>query len=360
MKKTALSLILLAMLAVLLWCFWPASTTVEPKPITPAIEPKPAAPEKHRQATVAVVHTLDELRNQPPVKLPDGVTIRLGISDLEPYISGGILLYCLATGVEPPMEETKNRWRLGPVAYEVTYPNVKFLKENFFASGVQWKEKGEVLFCTTVHTPDPGDCRIDFVSLAGELLRTATITARQRDPHPWQPAGLLLEDKQWTLFNDPNPGAALPSANGLVGTSNPKKLPHLPLGDTAAQTGDFKIALEGTKLCLTFDRPVVYTPDFPLLCRWWVNDKPVIPPVLTEYPGRSITGKVIESKKVVVNLRADGKKLGAKPGDTIGLQLLYTATGWDYTGHHALILGHGWGKHDPLLSNRIEFKYEKK
>jgi hypothetical protein len=327
----------------------------------------PTTPEKQEKPTVAVVHILEELRKQPLIKLPNGVTIKLGISDNQSYIGGGILLYCLATGAEPPLEETENRWRLGPIAYEVTHPwetgKAKKLRAGYYASAGGWAKKGEVLFCALVQTPDPGDYRIHHVTLDGRSLAFATITAKKQDPHPWQPAGLLWENKQWTLFNDPNPGAALPGLVGLSGKSNPEKLPHLPLGNNVVETGDFNIALDGTNLFLTFAHPVVYTPEFPLLCRWWVNGKPIVPPVLTETPGREITGLVQRAKKILVKLRVDGEKLGAKPGDIIGLQILYTSTGWRYAsppGFADVTLGHPYAKPGFMLSNRINFKYEGK
>ena len=344
MMKIAAFLLLFPLFSLSLWGCKQVQTVASEKP------------------SVLVVRSISELRNQPPVILPDGVTVRLGIGGSESYIGGRQLLYCLATGLKGPVSETGRHLRLGPVAYEVTNPwevrKIRELGEAIMCAG--WGGKREVLFCVIVQTPSPGDYRIRFLSLDDKPLGFATITAKKPDPHPWQPVGCRWEQEQCILVNDSNPGAALPSIHGLGGTPDPVILPRLPLSNDVAQTGDFNIALKGTTLTLTFDTPVSCRPDINLLCRWWVNDKPIAPPILSEPPSRCIEDRGRQTDKMVVKIEVDGERLGAKPGDTVGLQLLLVPD-WEYVcppGHgqlHALMEAV-----DLRVSNRINFTYKRK
>lgn len=121
------------------------------------------------------------------------------------------------------------------------------------------------------------------------------------------------------------------------------------------------MALKGITLTLTFAAPVFCRPDINLLCKWWVNDKPVVPPILSHPPYRNITGLTAQKEEMLVKIEVGGERLGAKPGDIIGLQLLLVPD-WVYVCppghgelHHASM-----GAIDLRVSNRINFTYEQK
>lgn len=183
MIKIAAFSLLLSLFSLSLWSCKQVQTVASEKP------------------SVLVVRSISELRNQTPINLPDGVTVRLGIGGSESYIGGGQLLYCLATGMKGSVSETGSGLRLGPVAYEVRTPwevkEIKELKERYKVIwGAEWGGKGEVLFCALVQTPSPGDYKIRFLSLDDKPVGFATVTAKEPDPHPWQPVGCKWEQEQ--------------------------------------------------------------------------------------------------------------------------------------------------------------------
>src|SRR5205085_7003903 len=60
------------------------------------------------------------------------------------------------------------------------------------------------------------------------------------------------------------------------------------------------------------------------LARWWVNDKPVL--LHAEYPERERA--TFTGTETSFRLEVDADALGARPGDTIGFQILCCPAGW--------------------------------
>jgi len=368
MKKIGLTIILLAIIGACLWYFWPNCADVQPErkiPVTEQKSTRDTIPPKTSIPVISIVRSLEALRKQPRIELPNDVTIRLGVAGSESYVYGGQLLYCLATGMEGSLEEDKGRRRLGPIAYEVINPwETEELEHLASACNVlsNCKKKDELLFFTLVQTPKTGEYRIRFLSLSGELLGTATVTANEIDPHPWQPFEYRGELEEYTLLNAPNPGIAVPSPDGIQPIVSPIGLPRLPLGPEVIETGNFIFSIKGNTLSLSFDMEVWCAhPDEKLLCRWWVNGNPVIPSVISPQCLGRINGMCQARKKIVTRLEINGKNLGAKSDDIIGLQLMYTPCGWEYISENRLVSGlrATKGADNFLVSNRIDFKHEK-
>ncbi len=324
----------------------------------------PAVPCVQKPLTVEVVRLISELRGKPPFLLPEGGCIRLGISGIESYIGASQLLYCLAQGVTLPDLGELSFDVLGPVVYEVIGPveTRKESKKLYYFCPAEWC-KGEVLFCALVTTPSTGEYKIRFSTPDNSPVASATITASRPDPHPWQPIAPQTQTGCYYVTYHPEDAAALPSFSGAIGVRNPNKLPRLVLGEDVSETSDLKIAVDETTLRLSFDKPVHERLDWRLLCRWWVNGRPVVPSgTFQQELGIGHDGKAGELSRIGADIRVDSDKLGAKVGDIIGLQVMYAPHGWEYTDGVAtyeffIPLA---TPVNPMVSNVVQFTYEQK
>ncbi len=100
-------------------------------------------------------------------------------------------------------------------------------------------------------------------------------------------------------------------------------------------------------------------PDYHFLARWWVNGKPFVPKqsdTLWEFSGY---GRVSEEKELRLEFEFRPERLGAKPGDKIGLQLLHCESQWAWCGLEKIGASRTHGE-NVRVSNRIEFDVPKK
>ena len=96
----------------------------------------------------------------------------------------------------------------------------------------------------------------------------------------------------------------------------------------AQSHGGFSIRLDASDI-------VIHTPSFfaavdveqYFLARWWVNGKPVAPNKDAVTPAASPNGGVPAHRDARLRLKFDPVALGAKRGDTVGLQLLFCPDG---------------------------------
>jgi C-terminal peptidase prc len=72
---------------------------------------------------------------------------------------------------------------------------------------------------------------------------------------------------------------------------------------------------------------ILARPDWHFVARWWVNDKPYIPAQLDNFSDAN--GQVTIGRRLLLHLDFDPRRIGAAPGDTIDLQLLYCKNGWE-------------------------------
>jgi hypothetical protein len=92
------------------------------------------------------------------------------------------------------------------------------------------------------------------------------------------------------------------------------------------------------------------------LARWWVNGEPFVSAGPDELFGGSKQVEDARGNSVPMKVCLDLQKLGAKPGDTIGVQLLYCPSGFqhlEYENERASRLDNEPAA--PIASNKIEF-----
>jgi hypothetical protein len=139
-----------------------------------------------------------------------------------------------------------------------------------------------------------------------------------------------------------------------------KRLENEPLPRLVPERVDdtLRVGVEGLVLSIESDTDIhTYRPDWHFLARWWVNGKPFLPSQLTVFPGDE-NGMVRRGKRLRVGLDLDARRLGAKSGDRIGLQLLYCPHGWSWVTSGARLLRALPAREEfagvSRLSNRVE------
>jgi hypothetical protein len=320
-----------------------------PTPKTPA--PKP----------IAVVKTWKELEAQPAIDLGDGVKVRLGLEAKSAPRWSGVFLYCLTEGFDPP-----STWKndpLGPVYVAYTFQDEKEKKSGAKGGGSVEHLKGcRLLFARGLDVARVGVHRIQVRDKKGQVLATATLEGTNEFFHPWMPWSYL---ETFALFPKAEParGIALPSCGGLnplvILKEDKKDLPlpeRLPTLMPQAPRPGFKIALDGEALVIKSGaRFIVGRPHARFLVRWWVNEKPFVPKQLEKFWDEMYHELLREEKELRLPLRFDPQPVGAKEGDRIALQLLYSDEGWHVAGSRP----GGWSS-VIWMSNRVEFVAGKK
>lgn len=110
--------------------------------------------------------------------------------------------------------------------------------------------------------------------------------------------------------------------------------------------------------------------DWCLMCRWWVNDKPVEAPVLEKLPpaDNEAIEKLVETLRQTAEITLHAtlpSGLNARAGDKVRLQVLYCPAGMvvgiDEFGRQKRchLIDGGWPDFGPMLSNVLEFEVTK-
>lgn len=97
--------------------------------------------------------------------------------------------------------------------------------------------------------------------------------------------------------------------------------------------------------------------DWRFLVRWWVNSQPYVPRPLAAAEFRR-SGDHLLSYGLRFHVDLDPARIGARSGDRVGVQLLYSASGWTPMGRpddrlRGAALESAFDS--SLLSNRVEF-----
>ena len=99
-----------------------------------------------------------------------------------------------------------------------------------------------------------------------------------------------------------------------------------------------------------------------IFLRWWVNDTPFVPKQTDELWVFDGYGLVSEDTELRLEFEFHPERLGAKPGDKIGLQLMHAEAEWAWCA--GSFLGKGTGGRGGIMgvrvSNRIDFVVPKK
>jgi hypothetical protein len=335
-----------------------ANATTQGEPgmlhLIPAVALALCLPAGGTPARVPVVKTWKQLQSLPPIDLGGGVKVRLGLeADKAPRWSG-VLLYCLTEGYRPP-EADEGPVPLGPLHVRISVGDVHYAEGTMrWGNRVLDRQEGSHLYVRSLPVVRVGVYRVRVSDRKGRTLAEATLEGTADPFHPWMP---------WSFYglggpDGPDAGIALPAWDniGPVGFVRPGKVKagDLPTLLPASPKAGFRIALDGDELVLRSEEPFVVThPHYRLLARWWVNGRPFVPEQLTEFPGKVARGPQSKKKELRVPLDFDKRRLGAKAGDKVGLQILYCPDWWDWclvgmSGGHA-------GTDVPWMSNRIDF-----
>jgi acetyl esterase/lipase len=320
-----------------------------------ALSPRQESP----PARIAVVKTWKDLQSQAPIELGDGVKVRLGLSaDRSPQWSS-VLLYCLTEGYTPASRG------IGPEPLGPVHATFTFGKWETRPGLVRWgagKEKdwpkASYLFIRVLPVDQVGVYKVRVNHPKGHRLAETTLEGTNDAFHPWVPWFFLNRDSD-SADARPIEGIALPSRFRLVpiASAGPGKTPSgdLPALFPSAPTPGFRISVQDDDVLIRAETEFTTShPDYHLLTRWWVNDKPFVPRQIKEswvYPGY---GLVHEGKELRVPLHFSPARLRAKPGDKIGLQLLYCPGEWEWCNRMGLVKGLVFPD-APWLSNRTDF-----
>ncbi len=316
---------------------------------------------QNNPAPIAVVRSWEELQKQPPIDLGGGVTIRLGLeADKLPQWSGG-LLYCLAEGYTPPMSG-QSKLPFGPVHAVFSFEKGEgYVGEIGWTTSEKWP-KGTYLYVHALPIDRVGNYQVRVIDHDGEVLARASVLATSDFFHPWMPwlEGIDSPKTPWE-------GIALPNVRRLYPTATippgKPKMGSLPTLLPTKETPKLSLSLEGNEFIIRAESDFTTSrPDYHFLARWWVNDKPYVPKQGKKLEALGY-GLVLADKELRLKVEFLPDRLGAKPGDKIGLQLLHSECEWSWCSGTSL--GGGGRASRPQgenlrISNRIDFVVPKK
>jgi hypothetical protein len=350
--------------------------------------------------SIPVVKTWADLLGQRPIDLGGGAKLRLGTSALECPRWSGVLVYALTEGFDDSAAYATNRDRLGPVWVSVSVDGLSLdAREKYQAAqsrraALLLREKAphsrRLLFTRLALVDRAGKYRITVRGEDGKPLAAAVVTGTDRRAapyHPWTPLLLVAPVEYAPISADSfeervvrpavvtklDVGMALPVIWSDVGLDAPRddaaaKAP-LP-GIIPEGARQLRLTLDGKTLLLRMDLgkdQETWGPDWHLLARWWVNGKPCLPAPADELPPSRAGAEARPDGDLLVQLRMDARKFGARSGDKVELQLLYCPNGWALVRNpQAALAAHG--QNNPLfgvmrpeqpgfavLTNRVSF-----
>jgi hypothetical protein len=283
-----------------------------------------------------VVSTLEELERQREVVI-DGVPMKLGVETLTPALEGALLVYALWTG---PGDVEELRFHGEPFSTP-TLPIHRTVSSE------------RHLWVRSLGVVHEGEKLQEIVDREGQVRARFRTTASAPRFHAFFPLAPLDKDGDYTLAE----GGAVPHVEGEVAVS--ADLPRFPASD-ASHT--LRLTHEGETFTLSLGRnvpcPEAGVPNNALLCRLWVNDVPLQPPLwkdLNPLRGPDLGGPAVSVslEHLVFRLRLDAGKLGVHPGDRIGVQC-YFGGGWRprEAANSTHASSYEWNL--ALLSNRVE------
>lgn len=313
-------------------------------------------------ARIPAVKTWEELQALPPIDLGDGVKIRLGLeADRVPQWSGA-LLYCLAEGYAPPSSGS-GQPPFGPVHADFVFEN-----EQEAAEVMRWGNNGEslkgtYLYVRALPVARVGTYHVTVTDRQGKVLATAPVHGTKDFFHPWMPwlQGLYQPVTPWVGIALPNLDCLGPAGFIEPGKARKGKLPALLPSDEKPK---LTIKIEGKEIVIRAESEFTTSrPDYHFLARWRVNDKPFVPLQTDKLWVFNGYGRVSEDKELRLEFAFRPERLGARPGDKIGLQLMHSEGEWAWCAGSSLAKGgdssrkHG---ENVSVSNRIEFEVPKR
>jgi hypothetical protein len=326
----------------------------------------PCAWAEDKPAPIPVVKNWEELQKQPAIDLGNGVKIRLGLeADKIPQWSGG-LLYCLVENYTP--EPSGDDYWLGPVQAKITFEKeVEMRLTEKLLKVPTDSRKGSYLYVRALPIDRVGTYYAKVTDHDGKVLAEATVKGTNDSFHPWMP---------WLEYE----GAVTPWQNGIALPQRSDVLPVKFLDPDKPEKGNLptffpddckpalNIKLEGKNIIIHAETNFTTTQlEHQFLARWWVNGKPFVPKQTDQSLLCKYGGRVEADKEAHVKFDFRPERLGAKPGDKVSLQLMYSDNDWIWFSHEHIsrtVEGQlrkkfrNYGE-SIRVSNRIEFEVPK-
>lgn len=301
--------------------------------------------------SIPAVRTWGELERRPTIDIGGGATIRLGMESKSCPAGSGVLVYCLAEGLPSSLRTSSNQ--LGPVRVRVSGDDtLTSLHKGVEDYGLEQGADGQTprFFLKVIEVPHVGRLTIEVLSHKGEVLATSRIRGTDEPLHPWIPWNRAMETMETGALAS---GRALPNWDGVRGMVKPSD-GHLPRLFPAEVDPDLTIEKVGMSLRVTLRREVDRSWKL-YLSRWWVNGRAFQPESVSF---DEIWEGMHDRQQVrTLALPFNAESLGARRGETIGLQLLYCPRGWSQQGPEREQPYSLWDDDEafPHVSNKIEF-----
>jgi hypothetical protein len=333
-----------------------------------------------RDDTVAALPTVQRWRDLlavTPIKLDDAVRIRIGIESKNCPVAQGRLLYVLTDGFQPP-----TTWngidRVGPV--RVQYGPSGQARSNVQALATRAATDagtgGRLLFACPIPMPSENSVAIRVFTLDDRIIAKGTLRPTESKAHGWMPLARVQvaaerPDKHIPRLALYTNGQALPhwdpmlplvfdgDADGQrITRSEDDRLPTLvpTYVDSGWNVTTYCTDMGQRRLVISSQEEFITArPDWHLLGRWWVNGEPYLPkPLETTFSDQN--GMVRRGRCLEIQLDFDRKRIGAKPGDRIELQLMYLEHGWRWIADFEMLqASHGRLLQLPVLLNKVQW-----
>ena len=303
---------------------------------------------------IPVVRTYADLLAQDPIVLADGTKVWLGKEAASCAVGSGVLVYVLEESASTQILSRSFADQVGPIRIRTRRGGERSTE----ASKQLGESRSETSSTTWLHTrridlTEPGSVQVEALTIEGKRLRLSRVRGESLDCHPWMHWG------RWHVDLDTGGlvmGTALPCGPDQVSLRSDWKR-RLPCIAPEEQSEALTIAKTGNDISIEAveEMPILRSsPQF--LTRFWVNGKAFVPHQSSKV--RIQANGILHVKSFELNLDLPWSAIGARPGDRIGLQVLFCPNAsWppsDGTEVHATHsnfddLG------SPRLSNRIEF-----
>ena len=330
---------------------------------------------------IAIVRSVEELRQAAPHRLGNGWEIRLGLADGGAEAGPWKLLYCLARWVgegEPRIhiEGAVEGKMLGPVFYTVRMPGRE--RRALAKMAMAAMAGGEGLYAAVVPVAWRGEFDLDVFAAQGELVARRRLAVKAAEPCYWAQFALgrerlvLKGAAPWVVRREV--AAAIPQFSEALSLwpANAKRealrlaeggepLPgQVPSRHPAHR---LTLALEDDAFAIRSKVKMVVWGDRRLLARWWVNGKAILPPRPDGVEALRVGRAVTRGKSVRVAFALPGFLGTPRAGDRIGLQVLYSPAmirplpkaRAEEELLHALADADVRNARVPMLSNRLDF-----
>ncbi len=329
-------------------------------------------------AEIAVTRSWADLLQQDTMDLGDQGLVRLGIESRQCAVGSGLLLYVLTDGYRVPDKYTGSD-RVGPVFVAVRQRGQPRLAEqSAHLSSAADRARGKLLFVRPILMCEAQPVEVTIRSAAGDELAHATIRSTDETFHAWLPFERghrpADDDERISRVVNREKGRALPNWDSMkpivfegsgygrqiklarhdaLPTLLPKEVDEIWSVSTCVDRhGVRRLIIESKQ------KFVIVRADWHFLTRWWVNDTPFIPAPLTQVEMEN-NGLMSNGNRLELALDFDPKRIGAKAGDRVTLQMMYVQDGWQWvTPQQLLQLAHPGHAKPPALLNRVEWVVE--